>query len=509
MGFNDLNRNRSSAGGATEVKITGPLSTFGELSVISVRPVAQGDFVYGINNQTFTTSSFSGASISVVSGNVELSSGADSYGSATVQLRRQLEYRAGQGSLMKATAIYDTPNTGSAQFIGAGSAESGYFIGYFGSQFGVLHSITGQREVRKYTVTSGAGAGTVNATVTLDGDSVVVPLTNATDIYSTAYQLSNADYSQVGRGGWLADVCSGSIYFISSRSSNLFTGSYSISGGTIAGSFTRTLAGENQTSNFIPSSSFNVDKLDGTGPSEMVLDPQKGNVYQIGVQYLGYGNAKFSVEDPETGVFTMFHMIKNANTRTTPVLKNPSMAVLATSANIGGTQSTVLKSASMAAFTEGEIYFYDPKFSKSFTFTNVNESSYVPLFSMKANRIFNDLSNYGEFDLLKVAASNEVNNKTLTIGLFLNEEVSDSPNFQNVDEENSIVSIAEFDPSNDTFVNPSPVPFYEVTIGSASSRSEALEDLRFVFGVGDKVTIGIKTTAQMDGTVSVSWFEQQ
>ena len=35
----------------------------------------------------------------------------------------------------------------------------------------------------------------------------------------------------------------------------------------------------------------------------MVIDPQQGNVYQIGYQYLGFGNAHFSVEDEDTGSF--------------------------------------------------------------------------------------------------------------------------------------------------------------------------------------------------------------
>jgi len=506
MGFNDLNRSRSSATGGTTVKITGPLSTFGDVSVVNITPVAQGDFVYGLNNQTFITSSFASSSISVVSGNIVLESGNDAYGSATVQLRRGLDYRPGQGSMMRATAIFDTPKTGSAQFIGAGNAESGYFIGYFSDQFGILHSTSGQREVRKYTVA--AAAGTANITVTLDGDSIVVPVTSATTTYRTAYQLANADYSQVGRGGWLADVVSGSVYFISARSGTEFTGSYSISGGTISGTFTRDIPGQAQTNVFIPSSSFNFDKLDGTGPSGMVFDPTKGNVFEMGIQYLGYGNARFSIEDPELGTPVPFHMIKNANSRTTPVLKNPNLAILATSANIGGTQNTTLKTASMAAFTEGKIKFYDPKFAKSFSFTNINKSSYVPLAIFKPNRIFNGKSNFGEMDILRLAASNEVNNKTLTVGLFLNEQVVGNPNFQYVDEENSIVSYATLDPSTATFVG-TPVPFFELIAGSASSVQEDLERLSFIIGVGSQLVIGIKTTAQMDGTVSMGWFEQQ
>ena len=102
---------------------------------------------------------------------------------------------------MRATAVFDTPGAGNAQFVGAGSAECGYFIGYFGSNFGILHSETGQREVRKLTITTGETAASV--TVTLDGDSVTVPISGGNDTTQTAYQLALKDYSQVGNGGWL------------------------------------------------------------------------------------------------------------------------------------------------------------------------------------------------------------------------------------------------------------------------------------------------------------------
>jgi hypothetical protein len=64
----------------------------------------------------------------------------------------------------------------------------------------------------------------------------------------------------------------------------------------------------------------------------MILDQTKGNVYEINFQYLGFGNSTFNIEDSETGKFTTFHNIKNANSRTTTVLKNPNVSVLATSA---------------------------------------------------------------------------------------------------------------------------------------------------------------------------------
>ena len=509
MGFNDLRKKTATSSNAAgdPGSFQGPLTTFGEVATAQLTPVAQGDFVYNnINEQIFSNRSFSAGSVSVVDGMAELSSGTNPSGSAVVQLRRGLKYKSGQGSMMRATALFGEPKPGNAQFIGLGNSECGYFVGYFGGFFGILHSEDGSREIRKLQVTTGAGTG--NVTVTLDGFSISVPVTGASDPTQTAYQLSLGDYSQVGKGGWLADAIGDSVYFLSARSGPM-TGAYSVAGSGIVGTFTQTKAGEAQINNFIPSGSFNIDKLDGSGPSQMLLNPQHGNVYQIGFQYLGFGNAKFAVENSETGLMTEFHQIKNANNRTTPVLKNPNASILATSANVGGTTSVTLKTASMAAFTEGKVVRLDPKFSLSFSFTGVNSSTYVPLVILKANRVFNSQSSFGEFDLLQLGASNEVNNKTLTVGLFLNKRVTGDVDFQYTDQQNSIVSYSTLSPSTQTIVSPIGQPFYEFIVGPLSAKTIDLSFLDFVFGPGTHLIIAIKTTASIDGTVSINWFEQQ
>lgn len=509
MGFTTLKTGPKKINGADTVHVKGPVTSFGEVATAVLFPIAQGDFVHGINNQIYITSSYAGSSVTTDSGMVELNSGTQSSGSATVQLRRKLKYRPGQGSLMRATALFDEPDAGNAQFIGAGSSECGYFVGYFGNNFGILHSETGAREVRKLAVTT-AVTTSANVTITLDGSSIVVPVTGNNSVTQTAYQISLADYSQLG-AGWVTDVISGSVYFITSRSTAAATGSYSVSGGGIAGTFSRTVEGQFQTNTFIPSSSFNTDTLDGTGPSGMALDPQKGNVYQIGFQYLGFGNAKFSIEDPDTGHLIKFHELKNANARTTPVLKDPNVSILATSANIGGTTSRTLKSASMAAFIEGASFKLDPKYAVSTDFSAINSTTYLPLLLLKANRLIENKSSFGEFDLLKIAGSNEsggASSKTLTIGLFLNPKINGNVNYQYVRENQSVVSKAILDPATNTIQNVANlIPFYELIVGPSSALSESLQILDFVFGPGNEVLLAVKSTGTLAGSVSVSWYE--
>ena len=507
MGFTDLNRPKVLDGGEA-VAITGPLSAFGEVSVAEPVTIAQGDFVYGINTRVFTTGTFSGASVNVSNGMVEVSSSTDTSGCGEVRTRRGLKYRPGQGSLIRGTAIFDTPVANNKQLVGIGNEESGYYFGYDGEDFGILHRETGVVEVRKVEITSGANTGDV--TVTLNGNSVVVSVIGGSDTTQTAYQLSKADYSNVGEG-WVTDVVGSEVFFISTRPASGKTGTYSVAGATIAGTFSQVLAGVNPTDTFIPSGSFNADKLDGTGPSEMVLDPAKGNVYQVGYQYLGFGNAHFSVEDPDTGNFIKVHEIKNTNNRTTPVLRNPNMSPKLISLNEGNNTNVVVKGGSLAGFVEGRINNLDPTYSKAVTFSSANDNAFLdqPVLALKVNALYNDKICYGEFDILSINCSNENTAKTLTVGLFEGVDIGGEVDYQYIDETNSIVSFSTLVPGTNTITTATAIPFYTFAVAPQSSVSFPVIDLKFVIPRTANLVVAFKSSQDITGDLSLNWFEQQ
>jgi hypothetical protein len=508
MGFTDLNKSKKTDG-SDDVFIKGPTSHFGEILTVSPVPVAQGEFVYNfIALDVFNTGSFSGADINASSGMAELSSSTNVSGSALLELRRGLKYRPGQGSLMRATALFDTPVENNRQLVGISNREAGYTWGYDGTNFGVLHTQKGQVEIRKYVVS--AGANTEAVTVTLDGESTVVNLVGGGDTTQTAYQLASQDYSDVGYG-WTADVVGSTVYFLSSQPRADLDGTYSIAGTAINGTFSQVVAGSGSTETFIPTGSFNNDKLDGTGPSGMVLNPQKGNVYQVGFQYLGYGNARFDIEDPNTGIFIKAHELKLTNSRTTPVVKNPQMRPSLESCNRGNNTNVVLKTASMASFTEGIIRNLDPKFSKAVTFASANDNDFLdqPILAIKTNSVFRDQTCAGEFDLLAINCSNENTAKTLTVGFFLNEPIGGDVNFEYVDENISMVSTAVLTPGVSTIANLNAIPFYTFSVAPLSAVTINLEPLAFVFPTNSTLIIAFKSAQSIAGNLSLNWFEQQ
>ena len=89
--------------GHMEVAVHGPLLPFGSVHTEKMTPVFQVDSVYGINPQQMTATTgraIAGASSATTSGlnNVfKVATGTTSYSFATLQTRKRLRYRAGQG----------------------------------------------------------------------------------------------------------------------------------------------------------------------------------------------------------------------------------------------------------------------------------------------------------------------------------------------------------------------------------------------------------------------------
>jgi len=201
MGFTNLH-------GKQGKSTNNPTIGFGGVEVSQLVPVAQGDFIYGIQSpQTFVTASFVGSSVTAANGMAVLNCGTGVSGSAVLNLRRGIKYRPGQGSVMRATALFDTPVEDNLQLIGLANNETGYSFGYQGTDFGILHRETGQLEIRKLTITTGATDGET-VTVTLDGDTFTfdIDIEGSTSTTQTAYKLSLQDYTQLGETGFLVDV---------------------------------------------------------------------------------------------------------------------------------------------------------------------------------------------------------------------------------------------------------------------------------------------------------------
>lgn len=114
------------------------LSALGTLETAELSPILQMDFVYGINTQTGIATVSNGV-VDTNGGRLRLQSGTNSAGSATFLSRKPAKYRPGQGVTARFTPVFATGVPNSTQIIGLGNETDGYFFGYNGASFGILH----------------------------------------------------------------------------------------------------------------------------------------------------------------------------------------------------------------------------------------------------------------------------------------------------------------------------------------------------------------------------------
>jgi hypothetical protein len=95
--------------------------------------------VYGINSQVGAVTTANSGTGDTNAGRLRLQSGTNSAGSALYQSRTPVKYRAGQGVTARFTAAFATSAASNTQIVGMGDSSNGYFFGFNGTTFGILH----------------------------------------------------------------------------------------------------------------------------------------------------------------------------------------------------------------------------------------------------------------------------------------------------------------------------------------------------------------------------------
>lgn len=401
---------KATSEGHLEVAIHSPTLPFGEVEVESKYAEFQIDGVYGV--PAAATVSYTGGSGSVTgtSNLLACSTGASIYSYATLATRRRLRYRAGQGVVARFTARYDTGIANCYLLAGIGTAEAGFYFGYVGTSFGILHVTGGVREIQTLTVTVGASSVT-NVTVTLDGTAYLVAVTNSASTVKTAYEIA----SYTGYTGWTAEQRGSTVVFLASDARNK-SGTFSYSAGTSgsAASIAETLAGASSTDTFIAQSSWNGDKLDGTGASGATLNPQYGNVFAINVQYLGYGAVVFQVEIASAGNdphFVVAHTIRFPNSQAGVNITQPAFPFRLVAFSAGSTTNKAVYCASAAGFRTGAI----PRFTggrsvplrDTHGFVGSTAATYYPLFSIRNSNVYATRANQAVAHILSIVGTHD------------------------------------------------------------------------------------------------------
>ena len=466
-------------------------------------PTVQAAFIYTINPLVVTAYPYGiGASITAVNGEATLATGTSPDGYARLFSNRVVNYRPGQGTLIRGTARFSTPTVNHDQLFGVFNVDAGYRFGYVGTGFGILHTEAATAEIQTLTITAPVAVNG-NVTVTLDsGIPVIVPVTVTGSTSITASQIAEADFSQAA-GGWSATATANVVSFVRRVAGPAGPSTFAPGATGVVGVFNTPTLGVLPTETFIPQATWSVDTLLGVGglsnPSGMLLDPQRGNVYQIKYQYLGNGNAFFAVENPVTGFFTPVHIIQNANKRITTVLRNPNGYVSWEARNKGVGTSITLRGASGAGFTEGPVSFLGPQ-RAALRSRTVSANTETPVLSLRAAITYTGRESTAQiqFDRITVACDGT---KTVDFRLYRNPDLRTAV-WSNLDASNSI---AQLDSSATTLTGG--VLVYAFSVGKTADAEVQFETLGTFLQAGDVFTLTALSTNATDVSASFLWVE--
>ena len=485
--------------------VAGSTTAYGEAYGITITPVILLDAIYGITDeviQTYNSGTGSSANATPLSGLFQVQKGTDAYGYGVLRSRRFLRYRAGQGALCRFTASF-TPNTAlTTQRTGLFNQENAIMVGWnddgSGPKFGVMRASGGKTEVRQLTINS-ISTGSQTLTVTLNGVAFTVTGVNTSNTTAAAVAIANR---VGGYTGWLIDQVDNTVLFMSSTLGSK-NGTYSLTGsGTVSGTFAQRQVGVAQTEHWTYQNNFNVDKLDGTGPSGMTLHSEYLNVYQINYRWLGAGIIRYAIEDQTTGNMVLFHVEHYTNQNNIPHIANPSFKIGYIAYSLGSTTNVTVSGASIMGAIEGDIRQNELNRSTESIKTSLNNTG--TLFHLATIR--NPYVTNGKAAAYNghfILNSKEIILKDISVGvqgsdpaivyLFYNaKSFSGTHSYLSQPKDNAMISIIDgtFDKTIDTAI----ARFVTAINGEAQYK---LNEFRIAIPAGDSISIAIASSSNM------------
>jgi len=475
-------------------------TAFGELAVAEPTPRVNMQFPYNINDRIAKFEINNGATITQGDSMAILQSGTSANSSARLISRRVLHYNPGQGAEVRFTAIFTEGVAGSQQVIGVGDVGDGFFFGYDGADFGVCRRRAGNPHLATMTVTA-AATGTGDITITLDGDAQTVAVTSGDSAAVVAQKIAAVSFANIGTG-WEVSVSGTTVEFLSYDAA-AHGGSYSVSGQGVTATFVNAVTGVAPTEDWTPQASWNgFDTLDGAGISGVTLNPNKGNVYRIDYQWLGFGAIRFYIEEPATGSFVEVHRIAYANKNTVPSVYNPTFPLYVSAINQANTTNMTLKTASMVGMVQGKEVDLGERFGADASKGSVTTE--VAVLTIRVKEVYQSRINRTHiFPDLWSGGGENAGNKALSFRLLYNATLGGTPSYSDVDTNTSVV---EVDTSATTVTGG--FEFLEViTVGGQGSQVVQL-DRGFHMAPGDTLTVTAVSSSSSTAITALGWVEE-
>ena len=256
----------------------------------------------------------------------------------------------------------------------------------------------------------------------------------------------------------------------------------------------------NAVNNWTPQTSWNNDKMDGTGISGQTLNPLIGNVYMIQFQWLGFGMITFHIEETNSGKFHLVHKIAYANTATTTTLLRPYLQMMAQSINTTNATNIAINVICLAAFCEGLPTFNGPKFGVDNN-KNLNTNTFVPVLTIKNKTTFNSKTNRISCYMRNLTVSTDAR---LAVAVIFRNATLTGASYANVNTNNSVM---EFDTA--ATVISGGISMFTFCLGNSTGMNQMFSLYELPLEVGDTYTIAarIPAAAGTNFACAFNWVE--
>jgi hypothetical protein len=228
------------------------------------------------------------------------------------------------------------------------------------------------------------------------------------------------------------------------------------------------------------------------------LNPQKGNIYQISYQWLGYGFQMFSMENKD-GVLSPVHVIYYANLNDYVSVTNPNLPLSACAENTGNTTNITLKTPSAVAGLLGDAYNDSSAVQLAEDVTKtITAGTLIPLISFRLGETYKTKTNQLFSQAIRLGIGTDLN-KTAVIRAFIGGTVTGGA-WAYIYEDGASI---EYNKTFTSYTAGLKIGVYPM--GKTDTLSIDLESAKFKLFAGQMVTFVVSSTGAGDVSAGAEW----
>lgn len=243
----------------------------------------------------------------------------------------------------------------------------------------------------------------------------------------------------------------------------------------------------------INQASWNLDPLNGTGPSGLTLNMADAQIFLIDLQWLGVGRVRFGFDIG--GQIVYCHQVLNANTIASVYMTTANLPLRYELAMTGATTATTMTQICQAVISEGG--FENERglfFTANNGATSISVTTRRPILSIRPKATFNSITNRGLIEPQAVEA--EIGSGDALIELVYNGTLT-SASFASVDAN----SLTEKDVAASAITGGTTLLSFYVSGGGATARNSVNNPLGPL--IGKLVTLTLDAAGSVPDVLSV------